>query len=289
MIYASTGAFRQALEDRLRAQSNTSGMPLGRLRKMIAFERFLARLITDQPNDWILKGGLALQYRVADRARTTKDVDLLSTRNLSRTSAHEALVRAGLLNLNDGFQFEVEAPIPGGELRFRTRALLDARLFEEFHVDVGSGDPVVELPDKLSTPAFLQFAGIPSIVIPCYPLTQQIAEKVHAYTRAYGRQNSSRVKDWVDILLMAELGRIDGRTLAHALDETFKTRATHSRPARLPDPPSDWVLEFRKMAREVRLGYPSMAEATVAISRFLDPVLQKENCGVWNPAIWSWD
>ncbi len=77
MMYANPAAFRQALESRLRAQSVSSGVPLVRLRKMVAFERFLARLVADQPEDWMLKGGLALQFRLGDRARTTKDIDLL--------------------------------------------------------------------------------------------------------------------------------------------------------------------------------------------------------------------
>jgi hypothetical protein len=64
MKYETGGAFRQALEDRLRVQSASSGSPLVRIRKMIAFERFLARLFTDQPNTWVLKGGLALQLRL---------------------------------------------------------------------------------------------------------------------------------------------------------------------------------------------------------------------------------
>ena len=49
MRYDSGGAFRRALEDRLRSKSLPDGTPLIRLRKMVAFERFLARLIHDQP------------------------------------------------------------------------------------------------------------------------------------------------------------------------------------------------------------------------------------------------
>ncbi len=64
MKYSDGAAFRHALEDRLRAQGLASGVPLVRLRKLAAFDRFLARLIADQPNDWILKGGLALQLRL---------------------------------------------------------------------------------------------------------------------------------------------------------------------------------------------------------------------------------
>lgn len=77
MKYESSAAFRHALEDRLRVQSVTSGVPLVRLRQVVAFDRFLARLVLDQPGTWVLKGGFALQLRLGERARTTKDIDLL--------------------------------------------------------------------------------------------------------------------------------------------------------------------------------------------------------------------
>ncbi|MGB9606231.1 MAG: hypothetical protein ACPL88_10195 [Bryobacteraceae bacterium] len=48
----------------MRRQAIASGMPLARLRKMVAFERFLARLVAAQPDAWVLKGGLALQFRL---------------------------------------------------------------------------------------------------------------------------------------------------------------------------------------------------------------------------------
>jgi len=43
--YASAPAFRDALEQRLRTQTRESGFSLMRLRKRVAFERFLARLV----------------------------------------------------------------------------------------------------------------------------------------------------------------------------------------------------------------------------------------------------
>jgi hypothetical protein len=45
MAYDSGASFRRALEDRLRSQSLQTGVPLVRLRKMIAFDRFLVRLV----------------------------------------------------------------------------------------------------------------------------------------------------------------------------------------------------------------------------------------------------
>ncbi len=76
MRYASAGAFRRALETRLAAQARETGRSLVRLRKEVAFDRFLARMFAVAPDGWVLKGALALDYRFGDRARTTKDIDL---------------------------------------------------------------------------------------------------------------------------------------------------------------------------------------------------------------------
>lgn len=142
MRYDASTAFRRALEDRLRRQSPTSGTPLVRLRKMIAFERFLARLVVAQPKAWVLKGGLALQLRLGERARTTQDMDLLWRETLLVGAIHRMLVDAALLDLDDWFLFEVARPTSPAILRFAIQSLLDGRPFETFHVDVGLGDPL---------------------------------------------------------------------------------------------------------------------------------------------------
>jgi len=77
MTYSSGAAFRRALEDRLLVQSRESGLALVRLRKLVAFDRLLARLAVAQPGQWLLKGGVALQLRLGSLARTTRDMDLL--------------------------------------------------------------------------------------------------------------------------------------------------------------------------------------------------------------------
>ncbi len=101
MKYANGSAFRRALEDRLRAQSLKTGAPLVRLRKMVAFDRLMARLIAVQADAWVLKGGLALQLRLGDRARTTKDIDLHA--RVEQQSIHETLTRASAHELGDWF------------------------------------------------------------------------------------------------------------------------------------------------------------------------------------------
>ncbi len=200
---------------------------------------------------------------------------------------HQALVRAALLNMQDWFQFEVARPTRPG-LRFPVHGLLDGRSFETFHVDVRIGDPLIEPAENLTAPGLFDFADLQPTRIPCYPVTQQIAEKVHAYTRPYSASEGTRVKDWVDILLMAELGKLHGPTLQQALNATFQVRGTHPMPRRLPRPPAMWSTPFRRFAREVGLSYRTLTDATAAMSRFLDPILPGELKGEWDPKAWEW-
>ncbi len=190
MKYKEAHAFRAALEARLRFQSERTGFPLIRLRKMVAFERFLSRLASAQPGKWVLKGGVALQLRLGERARTTQDVDLLFQQ--PEADLHELLVRAALHDLEDGFSFEV-SPSARHERRFTVRCLLAGRTFEVFHVDVGTEDVLVVPPEQMMPPSLLDFAGILPVPILVYPVSQQIAEKVHAYTSLILPQVGSRI------------------------------------------------------------------------------------------------
>ena len=75
--YTSPEAFKQALEQRLRAATNT-GVEFARRRQLLVYDRFLARVASVFGDTAILKGGLVLELRL-ERARTTKDVDLRLT------------------------------------------------------------------------------------------------------------------------------------------------------------------------------------------------------------------
>lgn len=72
--YATAGAFRQALEERLKAISREERTDFQRLCRQVAFDRFLARLARIDNPDWILKGGYAMELRF-DTARSTRDLD----------------------------------------------------------------------------------------------------------------------------------------------------------------------------------------------------------------------
>jgi Nucleotidyl transferase AbiEii toxin, Type IV TA system len=73
--YATAGAFRRALEERLKRASLTDQIDPNRLRRQVSFDRLLARLFREESGPWVLKGGYALELRFK-AARSTVDIDL---------------------------------------------------------------------------------------------------------------------------------------------------------------------------------------------------------------------
>ncbi|HVA18934.1 MAG TPA: hypothetical protein VMU55_02025 [Solirubrobacteraceae bacterium] len=88
MGYTSAAAFRQALEERLKNEATSSGLGLARLRKRVAFELFLRRLLAVAPDRWVLKGALALDFRLTTPTRSTKDID--ESRRCASMSPHSS-------------------------------------------------------------------------------------------------------------------------------------------------------------------------------------------------------
>jgi len=111
---------------------------------------------------------------------------------------------------------------------------------------------------------------------------------MHAYTRIYaGAQPSSRVKDLVDIALIAELKQLDGQQLHNAITTTFRRRNTHAAPSKLPFPPAEWNVPYRQLAEMV--GIPTqLAAGHRRVAALLDPILGGQTAGTWDPQRQQW-
>jgi predicted nucleotidyltransferase component of viral defense system len=292
--YASAGAFRRALETRLNELSRATGRSLVRLRKEVVFDRLLVRLLTVAPDRWLLKGALALDYRFGDRARTTKDIDLVTSDG--EASATADLLVAKALDLGDFFRFSIERTaaldqlLEGAAVRYHVRAELAGRVFDEFVVDVGFDFPTGVEPEALRGPDLLAFADLPPVEVPALPLELQVAEKLHAYGRLYGSGAvaSTRVKDLVDLALIAREATLDANRLRAAIEVTFARRGTTELSAGLPRPPSEWRVPYSRLARDIGLKADLSGGYATAVA-LLDPVLRGEvRSGTWQPASQQW-
>lgn len=266
-------------------------MSLVRLRKAVAFDRLLARLATAAPRRWMLKGALALDFRMKERTRSTKDMDLV--RHDNEESATADLIAASAAALPDFFAFAIvrrerlREDEEGGAVRYAIRAELAGRLFEEVTVDISFSDPLRWAPEFVAGSDLLSFAGIEAIEVPTLPLEAQVAEKVHAYTRTYSGRRSSRAKDLVDLVLVKHSMTLDGRRLRAALVGTFEGRRQQALPARLPPPPAEWAVPYRKLANQVGID-PGLAAGYAQAARLLDPVLEGRDARQWDPGRGDW-
>lgn len=291
--YASPQAFKQALEQRLR--SSAAGVEFTRKRRLLIFDRFLARVVDALGDAATLKGGLALELRL-ERARTTRDVDLRIVGSPRDLLAR--LQEAGRRNLLDFMIFEVrpddEHPniqndgMPYDGQRFRAECKLAGKPYgQPFGVDVAFGDPILEEPELVVAEDVLGFAGIAPPRLRLYPIETHIAEKLHAYTMPRSRPNT-RVKDLPDLALLASAQQLDAKRVRMALEHTFAFRKTHALPTSVPAPHEAWRAPYQAMARDEQLAWATLDEVTAATQAFLDPVLAGPLDATWDLAVWSW-
>ena len=281
-IYATAGAFRRALEERLKRASLTDRIDPNRLRRQVSFDRLLARLFREEPAPWVLKGGYALELRFKS-ARSTVDIDLTVQRVETTAASGDTnqVIRAMLqsaadISLGDWFEFTVGpasmdlTAAPYGGARYPVEARMDERTFARFHLDAGVGDVVMRPLETIVCRDWLGFAGIESSRVLMIAREQQFAEKIHAYTLPRNAANS-RVKDLVDMALLIGSGDLDKRRILEALRLTFERRKTHDLASLVP-PPADWQIPFQALAEEC--GLPTDVTAAFARAQeFVEEVL----------------
>lgn len=290
MRYADSEAFRAALEARLR-QAATGDQDLARRRRTVAFDRFLARLAVSQGDAWILKGGAALEFRMPDRARATRDIDLALTD--SADPADQLLDDLESDPFGDHFYFRVtrrrqlsEAPDRGVVTRLSIDALIGGRVFERFVVDlVGTDYATAGPPERVELGRAFAFADLPIVELAVLDLRTHWAEKLSAYLRRYDDRPNTRVKDLVDLVLLIEHGLESDVRLHEAVATTFNRREQELPGADLASLADEWAEPFASMAVELALQTRTSAEAHAQVESFWQDTLQADRVATGSPEV----
>lgn len=168
MSYASPEAFRQALEARIRRLARDRAQPIARVRQILVFDRFLARVFAVLGDRAVVKGGVVLELRL-DRARTTRDIDLRVSGNPD--DVLDVLKSACQLELGDFLSFVIDVDpdhpaIEGDGIvyegrRYRAEAALAGKIYgERFGVDAAFGDALTTAPEAIEGTDFFAFIGL---------------------------------------------------------------------------------------------------------------------------------
>lgn len=277
-------ALRISIEQRLANLAAERQVSLDRLRRHFAFQRILVRLSAD--DNWVLKGGFALEVRLGLNARATKDLDLAMLENLDGVEAQDRLLDALDVDAGDGLTFQVSAPRaiasddagnPGW--KFTVTSTLGGTVFASLRIDVVARS--AEIAGAVGTievrPPILA-ERLSSTAMPAVDIAQHAAEKFHAMARTYaGDRPSSRVKDLVDVVLLAEAGLLPHPDLAGRLQTVWQVRDGVSPPAELPDFPASWQSDYVAMAAELDLPVGYSTARSTAERLFAEAVTPEEN------------
>lgn len=274
MTYGSPQALRTALERRLLATSREAGVALDRLRRRVLFERIVARLQVAEPGLWVLKGGMALEVRLSDAARLTKDIDV-GLRDIVPTPGdlHERLIDALTDDpFDDRFVFEVSEPVAlredgGGHLTWRApvAAFLAGKPFGAIKLDVSPRAHELQSTDRLPLPNSLAFAGIPTTEVEIVDVHRHAAEKFHAMTRDFGDRENSRVRDLLDLVLLIENELLNPHSLADAARAVWAERNGTEPPRRLPTLPASWPARYAHLADDHDVEARTLTQAVALV------------------------
>lgn len=281
MRYKTDSDYRKALEERLRQRAEHDSEPILRMRKRLVFERGMVRLQEDQNNPWVLKGGFALELRLGNMARMTKDLDLtvdlgfFDTQTVTVSKLADRMREDMRKDNEDKFGFSVaegreeELPTQGVKsYRFAVEARLDGRIFERITVDVGVGDPLIPPLEEVKGSDLLSFAGISVPTIRVTSHAQHFAEKVHALTRPFDDRINTRVKDLADLMLFAKHGMPQPDGAKVAVTEIFGNRKTHEIPSKIQIPPATWSNSYTAMAAQLNLQEATIESATLRLNEY---------------------
>lgn len=277
MSYDTPNAFRVALEQRLLSRSNATGVALDRLRRRVVFERIVARLQRAEPGRWVLKGGMALEVRLRDHARLTKDIDLgLRDEVLDADELRDRLVEAlGEDPDGDRFVLTVGPAKPmmedGSGLptwRVKVTAELASKLFGRIQVDVSPRVAELSRTDLFQLPNSLEFAEVTTPQVEIIDVHRHAAEKYHAMLKDFGDRENSRVRDLVDLVILREHELLEPLDLALELRNVWEERNGSDPPPQLPDLPESWRLKYERQAADLDLdtaSFPAAVEAVIAL------------------------
>jgi predicted nucleotidyltransferase component of viral defense system len=261
-------------------------------------ERFLYRLSkSNYSNNLILKGALLFIAHDFSRLRPTKDIDFLGISVTNEKDEIAEIIKEILkINCNDGLRFEVnsvesENIVEDGDyhgVRIKFFAYLENSR-ERIQLDIGFGDQITGGPIEIDFPTLLDFPA-PHIIV--YSIESAIAEKFEAIVSL--QLQTSRMKDFYDILYFAENNVFKMDLLKQSLLATFEHRNTNIANRRTiyeDNFKSDEQLQKYWVAfleRNKLIADNSFANVVDKISSFVEEIFIKKE-KTWNPKKFIWE
>ncbi|MCC6162106.1 MAG: nucleotidyl transferase AbiEii/AbiGii toxin family protein [Acidobacteria bacterium] len=262
------------------AYARELGVAESRVRSWVAYmimAGILDRATAGDTPLFIVKGGVALELRLRDRARATKDIDIV-LRDPSADLA-DSLEEALTGEAYQGFSFRRKGQpllLDNGAVNIGFGVTYRGQPWTSISVDVARAEPGevdVEWVDAIALTDVFGVTG--PAQLPCLPLRFHVAQKLHGMTLPPrpGKQNE-RFRDLVDLLLMEAMITHDYAALRAACELVFRSRNTHAWPPDLSATPPHWAQPFARLAEELELANTDIEQALVRVRNFVAHIVK---------------
>ncbi|MDY0082804.1 MAG: nucleotidyl transferase AbiEii/AbiGii toxin family protein [Ignavibacteriaceae bacterium] len=262
-------------------------------------ERFLYRVsVSPYKQKLILKGALLLMLKDMSRFRPTKDIDFLGKEFSNKIDECKGIIKEiASINCGDGVEFVIDKisaeKIKEEEdyegVRIHLPYQMDT-IKGYLSIDLGFGDKIVQGPYEMEYPVLLDFPS-PNLLV--YSMESVVAEKFEAIVKL--NFISSRMKDFFDLIYIAERTQFKKETLRNAILTTFKHRGTNVDDRKViyennfktdAQKQVQWAafIERNKLSAE-----NNFAEVVTKISSFIEPVFNTMEKNIWNSKSWIWE
>ncbi len=157
-------------------------------------------------------------------------------------------------------------------------------------IDIGYGDKIVNGPVELDYPTLID---LPSPKLMVYSLESSIAEKFEAIVKL--NFQTSRMKDFYDIVFIAGSKSFQNKTLKKALETTFKTRETDLIERKIiyeeefkndKTKQVQWDSFITKNKLDADDEFIKVVEK---LEIFIEPLFKSKEDKIWSPEKWQWE
>jgi len=288
-----------SIKERLRNIASQSGKEFQSIIRQYVQERFLFRLSkSSYKNNLILKGALLFVAHNISRNRPTRDIDFLGTSISNEIDDIEEVVKEILkIEAEDGVFFdiasiEVENIVEDGDylgVRIKFYAYMENSR-ERVQLDIGFDDKIASGPIEIDFPTLLDF---PAPKLKVYSIETAIAEKFEAIVSL--QLQSSRMKDFYDVIFFAQHYEFKKDTLLKAILTTFNHRSTDVEQRMMIYKDKFKLDESLKklwkafLERNRLTSVLSFNELIIKIQNFIEPVFDNKSKNNWNFEKWEWE
>lgn len=288
-----------SVKEKLRNISIQTGKEFQSIVRQYVQERFLYRLSESiYSNNLILKGALLFIAHEISRNRPTRDIDFLGLKIPNEIDDIVEVIKEILAIKNeDGLRFdtksvEAENITEDGDykgVRIKFYVFLENSR-ERMQLDIGFGDTITAGPVEIEFPTLLDF---PAPKLKVYSIETAIAEKFEAIVSL--QLQTSRMKDFYDILFFAKHYHFKKETLIQAITTTFINRSTNFGLSKtifegnFKDDERFQNLWKAFLDRNKLESNKTFSEVGSKIQLFIQPVFDSKTKNNWNPEKWKWE